>query len=300
MKKFSIYFATIVAVLGLASCAQDKDPVYQAPTTFVLNEPVFQNDYYQLQEGNSFYVFCSQPDYGYSAITNYALQVSLTQDFATYEEIASAGTGTSAAMQIKDDKMALAICQLYGVETEEDMAQFNAETGVKVYIRAHAWLTGVESSNIVSNVVSLNKVMPYFAVPQPDFIYLVGKPEGWVGPTESNAAHYADWKLLENQDEIGSKVYHGTFYIGNGADGEAMFRFYTALTGWDDDSYGSQEEDNPIDQFFTDNLWQYNLVKGKGSFNFPDWPGGVMVITVDMSTDNPFVVIEGRPGETLE
>ena len=121
----------------------------------------------------------------------------------------------------------------------------------------------------------------------PGFIYLVGAPEGWAGPTESNAAHYADWRLFEPESAIGSKVYSGVFDIPAGS---AMFRFYTALTGWDADSYGSQEEDNPLDFEMVDGSLATTLVKGKGAFNFPNWEGGKMTITVDMSDEKNMTV----------
>ena len=62
-----------------------------------------------------------------------------------------------------------------------------------------------------------------------------------------------------------------------------MFRFYTALTGWDADSYGSQVDDNALDFEFTDGQFSSRIVKGKGSFNFPNWAGGDMEMTVNMS-----------------
>ena len=62
-----------------------------------------------------------------------------------------------------------------------------------------------------------------------------------------------------------------------------MFRFYTSLTSWDADSYGSQVGDNPLDFEFTDGQFSTRMVKGKGAFNFPNWTGGDMEMTVDMS-----------------
>ena len=69
-----------------------------------------------------------------------------------------------------------------------------------------------------------------------------------------------------------------------------MFRFYTALTGWDTDSYGSQEGDNPLEFPETDLGKPLKMVKGKGSYQFPDWTGGNMAIKVDMSDPNNMTV----------
>ena len=70
MKKFAIILSAAVAVMGFASCSQDKEPVYTKPTEFKLNVPPFASQTYELTEGNEILITCSQPDYGYSAVTN--------------------------------------------------------------------------------------------------------------------------------------------------------------------------------------------------------------------------------------
>ncbi|MBR5743871.1 MAG: hypothetical protein IKX94_00925 [Muribaculaceae bacterium] len=187
-------------------------------------------------------------------------------------------------MQIRQSDLALAICKLLGVESADD---FDPDAVRTIYFRAKAQLEGIESSQITSNVVSLNKVRSYYAIQEPGFIYLVGAPEGWAGPTESAAAHYADWRLFESKNAIGSKIYSAVFDIPAG---KAMFRFYTALTGWDADSYGTQVEDSPIDVAMVDGVYSGPMVKGKGSYNIPDWEGGSMKITVNMSNEKAMMV----------
>jgi predicted enzyme related to lactoylglutathione lyase len=247
-----------------------------------MNTPALQDQYLELTEDGTFELTCSQPDYGYSAITNYSVEVSLTENFAQYE-VLTPTEPTVARMTLKDSDLAIALCNLYGFTSDETYQDLPAD---RVYFRTVAELSGVEGSQITSNVVYLNKVKFYLAVATPGYIYLVGAPEGWAGPTESNASHYADWRLFESNDAIGSKIYSGVFDIPAGS---AMFRFYTALTGWDTDSYGSQEDDNPI-EFSIDGVFSNDLVKGKGSFSFPDWPGGQMTIIVDMSIENNYSI----------
>ncbi len=278
MKKLSIFFASMLAVVGLTGCSEDTEPVYHNPTEFTLNTPALQQQYYELSEDGQFQLYCSQPDYGYSAIATYTAQVSLTEDFA--ESVALENKQPHmAAMLFNDSDLALALCTLNGIESEEQKDEYNARDAQRVYFRATCEIEGVEGSAIVSNVVYLDKVKGYFAVPVAGYIYLVGAPEGWAGPSESNATHYQDWRLFEADDAIGSKVYSGVFNIPAGS---AMFRFYTALTGWDTDSYGSQEDDNPIEYSFSD-VFESSIVKGKGSFSFPDWAGGDMTIVVNLN-----------------
>ncbi len=283
MKKLPILFAGLVAMFGFTGCSDDHDEtVYHAPTSFEMNEPALADQYIELTEKGTFTLTAkAQPDYGYSAITQYSALVSLTEDFAESKPLTPTQP-TQTQMTFKSADLALAICELSGIATPEDWTALGNDAPVtKVYFKGVAELKDVEGSRIVSsNTVSLNKVQYYFAVPTPGFIYLVGAPEGWAGPTESNAAHYADWRLFEADNAIGSKIYSNVFNIEQG---QAMFRFYTALTGWDADSYGSQVDDNPKDFQFTGGMFTNELVKGKGSFNFPDWPGGQMTITVDMN-----------------
>lgn len=280
--------------LGFSSCDQDRDPVYQNPTSFVLNTPEMADQYINLTEGQFIELSCSQPDYGYSAVANYSAQMSLTEDFAEYRDL-EAKTPTSARIQLSQSAIATAMCELNGFSTEDNYEDLGPQ---KVYFRAVCQLSGIEGSLITSNTVAYNHLKGYFAIPTPGYIYLVGAPEGWVGPTESAATHYADWRLTEPANAIGSKVYSGVFNIPAGS---AMFRFYTALTGWDADSYGSQADDNPVDYEFVDGSFAGQIVKGKGSFNFPDWAGGDMTITVDMSDpDNMTVtILEGAHEVTV-
>lgn len=288
MKKLSIILAMAAVALGFSSCSQDRDPVLQKPTTFVLNTPAMADQYINLTPGQMLELTASQPDYGYSAVASYSAEMSLTEDFADYRELAPKSEHM-AAMLIKQEDVATALCELNGFDSEENYKDMGMQ---KVYFRAVCEISGVADTRIVSNVVAYNNVKGYFAIPTPGFIYLVGQPEGWAGPNEGNAAHYADWRLFEPANAIGSKVYTGVFNIPAG---QAMFRFYTELTGWDADSYGSQVDDNPIDFEFVDGSFTTTIVKGKGSFNFPDWAGGEMTITVDMSNSAEMIltILEG-------
>lgn len=275
------------AVLGMASCSQDRDPVLQLPTTYVLNNPVMQDQYIDLQDGNTLELTSSQPDYGYSAVAEYSAEMSLTEDFAeSYELEPTADTKHLARFMIPQQNVAVGILALQGIEDEAGFAAKYPD-GMdyqKIYFRAVCQLAGVEGTRITSNVVSYNYLKGYFAVPVPGYIYLVGAPEGWAGPDEGKADHYANWRLFEPKDAIGSKVYSGVFDIPVG---QAMFRFYTQLTGWDGgDSYGTQEADNAIEYpELTNGQLTTPLVKGKGAFSFPNWEGGKMTIIVDMSDE---------------
>ena len=268
--------------MGFTSCEQDTDPVYHAPTTFVLNQPTMENLYINLQEGNTLELVASQPDYGYSAVAVYSAEMSLTEDFKSSFSLTPTNVNL-ARMTYRQEDIAVGLCSLLGISEEEVFNEKypNGMPYEKIYFRAVCKLDGVEGSEIKSNVVAFNYVSGYFAVKLPGFIYLVGNPEGWAGPDEANAAHYADWRLFEADDAVDSHIYYGTFELP----AAPMFRFYTALTGWDADSYGYIVDDNPTDFDLVDGSFTETLIKGKGSFNFPNFEGGKVNMVVDMSDE---------------
>lgn len=284
MKKISVLFFTLVAMLTLGSCKQNTEPRYQDATKFELNTPAMAQQYYQLTPEGVIDLDWSQPDWGFPAVATYKVEMSLSQDFAT-PAVADAPAiyaidqefkGCSASVSM--EKVAVGLCVLNNIKKEEDYV--DAPAG-KVYFRVIGEIPQVENSTMVSNVICLEQVKGYCAIQSPGKIYLVGAPEGWKGPDAANAAHYAEWALYEAEDAIGSKIYNGVFNVNAG---DAMFRFYSALTGWDADSYGSQADDNPVDFAFTDGEFIGDIVKGKGAYNFPDWAGGKMDITVNLKT----------------
>ena len=274
--------AMAAIALGFTSCSEDRDPVFHpAPEgSFKVYEPEMADLNIALEPGKVIELTCvAQPDYGFSAICEYSAEVSLTPEFTESYAIESLNPAQSK-IQLDQQDVATAITTLQGYTKEEQESEYVNAGYQPLYIRAVCSFAGLEESRMVSNIVSYKHVKSYFSVRVPGYIYLVGAPEGWVGPTADQAPHYDPWRLFEDADEIDSKIYHGTFDI---AAGQAQFRFYTKLTGWDADSWGSQANDAPVDYEMVDGSFAGKLVAGKGSLNFPAWTGGKMNITVDMS-----------------
>ena len=288
MKKLSyILFSFISLLLATASCSglEEENPVIQTPTKLVLNTPATANQYVDLgydKDAGTVNFTCSQADYGFAASANYYMQVSLDESFSNFEELAT--SYTSCNMNVKASEIAEAVCKLRGIKSEET---YTDEPARKVFFRVRSQILKYEDTSILSNVVAMEKVKGYFALRLPGYIYLVGAPEGWSGPSEDNKGHYGDWKLFESDNAIGSKVYYGEFDIPAG---KFQFRFYTALTGWDKDSYGIQDKDEPKDITMTEDIYDGKIVKGKGSYQISDWPGGKVKITVNMSNDSKMTV----------
>ena len=277
MKKISILFAMLVAVISLNSCKEDTYPRFDTPTEFELNTPALAQEYYELTPEGTVNLTWSQPDYGYAAAATYAVQVSLTEDFAEFKELGS--TYQLCDAHVKASEIAEAICVLRGIEKEDDYTEEDARA---LYIRIRAFIDGIEGSEILSNVIVLKQVKEYCAIQSAGYIYLIGNVGGWVGPDAANAEALAGWRLFESDNAIGSKIYSGVFDMPAG---EVIFRFYTELTGWDGGaSVGLQVEDNPVDVTLVDGAAKEQLVApGKGSIRIPEWEGGAMKIVVNMN-----------------
>lgn len=299
MKKFSFFMACAAAlVAGLTSCSQDRDPVYQTPTKFVLNEPVMQDEYIELSQAEdaTIELVASQPDYGYAATGRYSALVSLTPDFAKSYEVASLGTtGNTPRFQISQFDLSIALCNLMGLKAEDEAtATFDY---IPVYVKAISRLQNVESSYIESNAVQFNHILPFFAVASPKCIYLVGNVSEWK-VSEANAAEiYENWRLW---DEVGAdgkntNIYKGSFHIENTTDGGSYtFRFYSQLGDWDVGSIGSQSADSPME--FPDftgaegTSFGGKAVSGKGSWCFPNMVAGDYEFTVNMAKEGNWTI----------
>lgn len=299
MKKLSYFLTAACALMVFSSCEDKKDPVYHAPTagSFSLYTPAMQDQYIVLKDGNTLELVTSgQPDYGFSGVATYGVQLSMTSDFSDPEKVYDLTPidAHQSKIALSQFDVAFGVCALLGLDNlDAFQAMFpNQEMPyMPLYFKANCQLAGVNGSYIESNVVSYNYIKPYFAVASPDYIYIVGTPSGWTDPVPGNAEFYANWRLWEPDNAIGSKIYSATFDLA----AAPMFRFYTELGDWNSNSYGTQVDDNPIEfpEFTGADSWTHALVAGKGSFSFPNFPGGEVTIIVDMSVpDNMTVSIQ--------
>lgn len=301
MKFAKLYtvLAAAVSLAGLSSCSDVTEPKFQEPdaATFKVNVPPLQNEYYGLTEDGTFNLEVNgQPDYGFSAITQYRAEVSLTPEFTEFIEISPIGTGTQSKMTFKDSSLAMALCQLDGVEDEEGYV----DMGIRpVYFRGVAFIEGVDKSFVrTSNVVSLNKVQGFFKLPVPGVIYCVGNYVGdWIGPTPDNADALEPYTLSERDDEIDSKKYYGTIdFQPTKVEEGCIFRFYTALGSWDENSYGcadGPDNDTPVEfpDFVAGSVLDHALAKTKDSFKLNNYTGKLDFF-VDLSdSNNPKITI---------
>lgn len=181
MKKISILAFLFAGIFSFSACDSDRDsnPVLQEPTEFELNTPSSVNTVYDLANSESIELTCSQPDFGYTAPTVYAVQVSLTDDFA--ESLQLDTKYTKAKMDVNASELAVAVTNL-AVAAGKKEADFPLTA--PLYIRAVAQLTSATSTvaSITSNVIELPTVKTEFALPAvvlPTALYLIGDFCSW-------------------------------------------------------------------------------------------------------------------------
>ncbi len=310
MNKIFNIIAALACVGSLFTACEESqdltDPKAQQPVdNNFLNTPPTANYQYDLSATESVTLTLSQPDYGVATIPTYAVQLSLDPEFdgvpaqwryngtestpQNYIELPSTYNTTTISIAAREIADAINGCRGYNQLSQLQEADYTDYDG-PVYLRIRAYFAGASDDifdlyNVVSNAVKLNYVKAYPTIRVPGFIYLVGAPEGWSGPTPGNAEHYENWKLFEADDKIGSQIYSATFDIPAG---QFQFRFYSALQDWDFNSIGSQDGDSPVDIALNDNgIYSGSCVvgagkgEGKGSWQIPGWEGGEVTITVN-------------------
>ena len=187
MKKLYILASLLIGAAAFSACEkQDNTPVLQEPTTFVLNEPAYKNNLYDLENSKSLELSCSQPDYGFTAATSYAVEVSLSGTFTSVYDAKKNPEGdykvlpttySTAKMAVDASEFAEALTSLTGIEDESEFPIVK-----EVHVRLTASLTASKKGEIHSNVIVLPNVRIHFALPKvaaPEKMYLIGDCNGW-------------------------------------------------------------------------------------------------------------------------
>lgn len=273
MKKISIMMGLAVLLsTAFTSCKEDTQPRLERPTEFVLNTPALADNTYVLSADNGVELSVSQADYGMGIVPTYTVEVATKEDKSDAKALEE--KYTSARFTVPGESLSLALCEQLGYVSEETFST----TPVPVYVRVISSVAGCDYATIASNWVELKSVQPYFAVKLPDSIWLIGQCTGWDVATSS-------MELVET--EIESRIYQGTFEIPAG---QFQFRFYDQLGDWASWSIGSQNADSTVDITFTDGVYEGPAFlggdgdeQGKGSWQVPDWPGGTVKMTVNLS-----------------
>lgn len=175
----------LFTVVFFASCSDDNgsNPILKSPTTFHLNTPALAtNGVYDLANSSVVELTCTQPDYGFPAVTKYTVQVATKQDMS--DSINLPTTYTTAKIQINALDLAsnLTTMKLAQGLTEQD---FPVDMPVYLRLKANQLTadgTTIPGMEILSNVVTLKDVHLLFSLPPvklPTHIYVTGSFNGW-------------------------------------------------------------------------------------------------------------------------
>lgn len=171
-------FSLIILLAGIGffyACEDNDNIVLQQPESFVLNTPKYASGIYDLKHTETIEFTTSQPDYGFTAATLYAVQISLTENFAEYATLP--GTYSTAKFDISAQDVAVALVALHGVEEE---SEYPADPH-PLYVRLTATIAGSKVEPVHSNVITLPQVLGYFALEamtMPEEMYIIGNVAG--------------------------------------------------------------------------------------------------------------------------
>lgn len=179
MKKLSIMASLVLGMLLVTSCDSDRDdnPTLQTPTQFVLNTPAFAGNIYDLDNTSDITLTCSQPNYGFPVATSYVVQASLNSDMSGFTEMSTISNSTRITVDANELAVALTNQALEAGKTEADFPLQQP-----AYLRLRAYINGVDSTEILSNIVTLSRVYTSFALPAvvaPEKLYICGNFNGW-------------------------------------------------------------------------------------------------------------------------
>ncbi|MDE6532839.1 MAG: SusE domain-containing protein [Muribaculaceae bacterium] len=260
MKKIFLTFAMAAVALGFSSCNEtwDDNPVLNTHegeiTADFLNIPAMQNQSIMITNSNKdghFNLTCSQPDFGYAAVATYKVQVSLTEDFTEFEEIAQAFYDCAQINPLNGD-VAAVVEKLSGVKTEDDLPL----PYQKVYMRLHAYVAqSASNTNYISNVVHFNSVSAdYLAIWVADVpvnIYVRGGMNDWGSPAEwqfKTGTEENTW-VIDNctiaagtEFKIAASIWE-TLNLGAGSNGNIVPGESFALDGGDNPGNITMTED---------------------------------------------------------
>ena len=174
----------VMSLTLMTACSDDNDsnPSIQTPTEFKLNTPALVNTPIDLANSSKIMLTCSQPNYGYTASVQYTVQVATDENMTDAVELSE--TSNSAKVAIDAASLASTLTNIY-VQKGKTEADFPMD--VKAYFRLKANIVTsngnvVEGTEILSNVVSLNKIHLLFSLPAvnlPKNVYVTGSFCDW-------------------------------------------------------------------------------------------------------------------------
>lgn len=224
-----------VVTLGFTACDTDTDSnptldLSHVGEGFTLNTPAnAQNNTYDLANAKSVELTCSQPNYGgMPLMVRYYVQVSLTEDFASYKELAT--SYPTARMAVDAREINDAMVELF---QEANPDTDYPATPRPLYIKLRAVIDGTDNmGETYSNVITLPSVLASYQAPEATFetqLYVVGQAIGEAWST---------WKPVPQIYDMPG-CYYTVVYVPEGTGFkwgayEQDWRGYDRIRNWDD------------------------------------------------------------------
>ena len=224
-----------VVTLGFTACDTDTDSnptldLSHVGEGFPLNVPAnAENNTYDLANAKSVELTCSQPNYGgMPLMVRYYVQVSLTEDFASYRELAT--SYTTAKMAVDAREINDAMVELF---QEANPDTDYPATPRPLYIKLRAVIDGTDNmGETYSNVITLPSVLASYQAPEATFetqLYVVGQAIGEAWST---------WKPVPQIYDMPG-CYYTVVYVPEGTGFkwgayEQDWRGYDRIRNWDD------------------------------------------------------------------
>ncbi len=151
-------------IIVLLAISDSSGPVRKMRKWFCSNRLLctqctqYASGIYDLKNTETIEFTTSQPDYGFTAVAIYSVEVSLSQDFS--EAVTLPGTYTTAKFNMNAADLALALVGLHGV-TEESAYPTDPHP---LYVRLSSVLNAKNEGAVKSNIITLPKVKGYFAL----------------------------------------------------------------------------------------------------------------------------------------
>ena len=224
MRKFNIWASLFMGLALFTACEdQDNTPTLQEPATFTLNVPAYVNTTYDLENSPTLELTCSPPNYGFTAATSYAVEVSLSGEWGEGKSALLGTVSESAKINVDAAELAATLTALSGL----DASAFPFTTSVD--IRLKATLTTSGKGEVYSNVITLPNVRLHYALPpvlMPESMYING------------SMCSADWNWNSSFEMIPTYDNDGTFWrlVYIPAGGEMKFNKEKA---WDGGEFGA-------------------------------------------------------------
>ena len=224
-----------VVTLGFTACDTDTDSnptldLSHVGEGFPLNVPAnAENNTYDLANATSLELTCSQPNYGgMPLMVRYYVQVSLTEDFASFKELAT--SYTTAKMAVNAREINDAMVELF---QEANPDTDYPATPRALYIKLRAVIDGTDNmGETYSNVITLPSVLATYQAPEATFetqLYVVGQAIGEAWST---------WKPVPQIYDMPG-CYYTVVYVPEGTGFkwgayEQDWRGYDRIRNWDD------------------------------------------------------------------